>query len=290
MKKIILGLSIVLMVVLLVALTPLFLTKFGSKLLSGTDELYILTSEEIPENTSTLYIAYTGSNQLQPQLFAIDGSEQVKVSGGYGQYKLASVVPLLQMEGKSEQETAAALARALGLPVSRIITLKEQIPQPATKSELVSVLYKSLFKQLTHFAIPREELLFLEAVRQAPILEVLPLNESQKAISRLLDLTAQVQQFSLCSVAIVNTTGEPGQARQLANMLERRGGRVVRITDTQVQSEQTILHYHAEASSCQSIISVVKTWFSKPLEISENSLETEKYRSQLVIFIGMDSI
>lgn len=290
MKKIILGLSIVLMAVLLMALTPLFLTKFGSKLLSGSDELYVLTSDEIPENTSTLYIAYTGSEQLQPQLFAIDGSEEVEVLGGYGKYKIASVAPLLKIEGKSEQETAAALARALGLPVSRIITLKEQIPQPATKSELVSVLYKSLFRQLTHLTIPREELLFLEAVRQAPALEVYSLEDSQKAIGRLLDLTAQVQQFSLCSVAIVNTTGEPGQARQLANMLERRGGRVIRITDIQEQSERTTVNYYSEESSCQSIISVVKTWFSKPLEISENSLETEKYRSQLVIFIGMDSI
>lgn len=290
MKKIFFGILVLFLIAAVIALAPLLLTKFGSKLLTGGDELYVLTSETIAEDTSTLYIAYTGSDQLQPQLFAIDGLEEVKVAGGYGQYKLASVAPLLKLEGKSEQETTAALARALGLPVSRIITLEEQIPQPATKSELVQVLYKSLIRRLANFSMPKEELLFLEAVRQAPNLDTHSLEESQLSIGKLLDLTAQVRQFSLCSLAIVNTTGEPGQARQLADMLERRGGRVVRITDTQVQSERTDIYYDSQEDKCQSIIPVIKTWFAKTPEIIEDSNETEKYRAQLVIFIGMDSI
>jgi len=289
-KKIFFGILVLFLIAAVIALAPLLLTKFGSKLLTGGDELYVLTSETIAEDTSTLYIAYTGSDQLQPQLFAIDGLEEVKVAGGYGQYKLASVAPLLKLEGKSEQETTAALARALGLPVSRIITLEEQIPQPATKSELVQVLYKSLIRRLANFSMPKEELLFLEAVRQAPNLDTHSLEESQLSIGKLLDLTAQVRQFSLCSLAIVNTTGEPGQARQLADMLERRGGRVVRITDTQVQSERTDIYYDSQEDKCQSIIPVIKTWFAKTPEIIEDSNETEKYRAQLVIFIGMDSI
>lgn len=244
------------------------------------DEIIVLTSDTIDDDTSTFIIAHIGREVPTPSLFVLPAKLRVLVPNGYGEYELGAVLPLLTLEEKDATYTRAVFSRILGVPVQRILTVDAHVAT-SLKSEA--------FAKLKNFKIPWHELAVLELLEEgSEDLQADSIAEVQKKLQTSLVRVVSRSELA-CTLAIVNTTEETGLAGQLATILEQSGVRVVKITDTSTLQENSSLKTGQDRPECAWIVPLITAWFYSDLTVSQSAEVEKSYRAWGVVFIGTDA-
>jgi len=252
------------------------------------DEIIVLTSSVIDDSEGIFLVAHIGSEVPNQMLLTLPGNSKALLPDDYGAYELRAVLPLLDLDKRTEQYKRAVFSRILGVPVSDFLVIHESIGA-ADFAQLRRVLKQAAFKKFISFTMPWQEVALLPLLQNPPAdVQMSSLEETQSRLQKSLVRAVTRSELS-CTLAIVNTTEESGLARQLATVVERSGVRVVRITDASQLQEHSQLMTDPSRSECNWIIPLVRSWFFTDLIEEESSDAQLEYRAWGVVFIGADA-
>jgi hypothetical protein len=258
----------------------------------------LLIIGEQSEQPNSPWLGYLVIDPVQNQLSIVwlPTSSKVKVMGGYGEYQLQAVQGLLELDKKSQIFINSALSFGVGRSVDDVLSLPvaqsqtgQTITAPLTQSELETQLWSSMMLATN----PQQKLellrLWLSVKRlstgQVHIVEAPDLESLPGLIARY-DTT---DQFSRCSLAVVNTVQVAGLATKVARVLDFSGWPVVRITDEQPTRPETMVYYQdadIEGSDCATLLPRLTQLLPSQPVGTVNSEITQQYRAKIVIVIG----
>ena len=275
--------TVVLVILILLLLSSLWVA--GPHLFALDNYKNILfVSSEIDSPRSQIYLAYFFPSTKEITVTAVE-SDQVSVLGGYGNYELGKVYPLLTMEQKKTDFQLAAMSWSMETLVDSIseIGLNTHI---ISKKELQQQLWIAAFSHLT---TPRESIEFIKAfffTKSVPV-EQITFDKQYTPVDEL-DILDNVVLYEDCSVAVVNTSEKIGLASKMSDILEKNGAVVVRVTDQNSPYQLSTLSFYSDHGSCQSLSKRLQVLFpSKVIKQNHDQLQQE-YRADLIIFIGKD--
>ena len=244
----------------------------------------LFVSSKIDSPESQIYLAYFFPSTKEITVSAIT-SDQVSVLGGYGDYELERVYPLLNLEQKKPNFQLAALSWGTETLIDSISDIRPAT-QITSKKQLQRQLWTAAFNHLTN---PRELIELLKTfffTRSVPVEQIF--FSDQPTLVNELNTLNNLVLYEDCSVAVVNTTEKIGLASKMSNILEKNGVVVVRVTDQSSPYQLSTFSFSSGHGSCQPLSERLQVLFpSQVIQQNHDKLQQE-YRADLVIFIGKD--
>ena len=244
----------------------------------------VFSSSKIDGSKSQIYFAYFLPSVQKIQIFPLS-SQLVEVIGGYGEYQLEAVYPLLKMEKKDHRFQSAAMSWAVGVVVDEVSDFSFQ-SNLETKKHLQRQLKNMVIKDLAHPQLLVESLKLLFFTRSIPMEQVKI--ETQPIALDQLEASAASMIYEDCPVAVVNTTNKAGLAAEMSTILEKTGAVVVRIVDQSSPYQLSTFSYEAYNLACQALVDRAQALFPTQIVKQDNYKLRQEYRADLVIFIGED--
>lgn len=234
----------------------------------------------VPDNKDgdkgQIILASINGNSQKVFVYQFPSQLKSKVLGGYGEYPLGSVLPLLKMEKKDEHFALAAFSNIFQHSVTSLHHF-EAMDAQIDKAKLIGLLLKQRQTWAVAWQIYRLDSSSLSIER------VENWDGWGKALSG--QLVGRVNDH--CSVAVVNTTRINGLASQLSNILEKSGVDVVRTTDSiWDKSETAIYQAPSENDECGSIAKIIQSVSPVALQTNSDEAKPTQYRAKIVFFIG----
>ncbi len=244
----------------------------------------LFVSPKIDSPKSKIYLAYFFPSTKEITVMPIE-SDQISVLGGYGEYELERVYPLLAMEQKKDGFQLAAMSWGMKTLVDNISSIRP-IDEITNKKQLQRQLWITTFNHLIN---PREFIELLKVLfftRSVPA-EQIAFNNQATSVNEL-NMLDNVVLYEDCNVAVVNTTDKVGLASEMSDILEKNGVVVVRVTDQNSPYQLSTFSFSSTHGSCQSLSERLQVLFpGKVIQQSHDQLQKE-YRADLIIFIGKD--
>lgn len=244
-------------------------TKLESK------NIVFVPSKKNGEKDPILLASIDGNSQ-KISVYQFPGSLKATVLGGYGEYPLGSVQPLLKLEQKEPRFIQAAFGSIFERAVNQIYEY-QSMPQAFTKTSLVRLLLENRSTWSLAWQVYQLDGLHF-SYRQVADWPEWGRTLSNQALGRISDH---------CSVAVVNASGKNGLAGQLAKILEKSGVEVVRTTDNIWGEPKTAIYQDQDyIAQCQPIVQIIQAM--SPIALTETIDQTKptQYRARLVLFIG----
>jgi hypothetical protein len=212
---------------------------------------------------------------------------RLNIAGGYGQYPLDSLWPLLKLDHRSQAYFTSAAGLGLGTPLTRVIPV---VPNEVLRTPQE---WQDFFWNLAKTG-GTAELPFLESWQLGSQLGQVSLanweikteitNEQWELAKSGLPSVSEV---GACSVAIVNTTSRSGLANRLSLVWEAVGLRVVKTADNLANQARTTL-VRANGEDCDPTQDVIEATFAEPISVSNDPEVTQQYRADIVVLVGQD--
>lgn len=250
----------------------------------NNDRNILFSSSKIDGLESKIYFTYFLPSTQKIKVFPVQ-SEIVDVLGGYGDYQLKAVYPLLKMEKKNQSFQSAAMSWGAGLVVDEVFELNPQV-RIESKKDLSKLLRRKIISDLAQPGRLIESLQLFFYTQSVPI-ELVNIEMDSVRLDELIS-SKDSMIYEDCPAAVVNTTSKPGLASKVSTILEKSGAVVVRITDQSSPYQLSTFVYEADNLICQALVDRTQALFPKQtVEIDSYQLRQE-YRADLVIFIGED--
>lgn len=286
------GLLTFLGVVALIVLVWFFLLP--SVLLHTNPSKNILyVSDDINSLKGKIAFAHIDEESEKSQLFILDGTEVVEVPNGYGEYAVGVVPSLLAMDDQSPEMITSIMSRILEVPIDVVIMDKPLIITDESNmfsSQHIAGQLQSV--AFSNIANPGRFLSILRLSMVARSTQEINLNSYQDA-GTLLETSSVVlsPEEKECSVAVINATGVSQLARNTADLLEKNGVYVVREDSVSTNLDTTVLELSAELSaSCEAMVTKITPFFPVSSSQVQQSIESQRYRADIVIFLGKDIV
>lgn len=251
----------------------LFVSQIETKL-TNQNILFIPNNKDVSEGQ--IILASVNGNSQKVFVYQFPTILKAEVLGGYGEYPLGSVLPLLKIDHKDNYFVQAAFSGIFQHSVTNFY--EHQIDsEQLGKAKLISLLLKQRQTWSLAWQIYKLDGTSLSFKR------VENWEEWGKALSG--QLVGSINDH--CSVAVVNTTKINGLATKLSNVLEKSGVEVVRTTDSIWDQSATAIYYADESAlECESVINVIQS--VSPVKLLKNTDEVKptQYRAKVVFFIG----
>ncbi len=244
----------------------------------------LFVSSEIDSSESQIYLVYFFPATQEVTVSVIQ-SGQVSVLGGYGDYELKKVLPLLTMERKKTDFKLAAMSWGMEAFIDHIVEIKS-VTHIETKKQLQQQLWLAV---LSHLTTPKELVELAKAfffIKTVPI-EQVTFVQHLTPVSQL-DMLDDVVLYENCNVAVVNTTQKAGLASKMTRIIEKNGAVVVRITDQTSPYQLSTFSFDATHGSCQSLSERLQVLFPHQVVKKNHNQLQQEYRADLIIFIGND--
>ncbi len=293
--------------VVLVILIIVWFFVLPSVLLSSIqNKNFILASNDINSLEGQILLAHFGEKPSDHVVYVVDGSERVEVPNGYGQYAIGAVPTLLSVDTQSAETTRSVMSRIVGVPVDVVLTAAPlQLTalfedQMVHKHEATAFFFTSDVAEEVRaraFSVALADpaaavaLLRISFAARAQQPDTIPVRSYQETVSLFdnsaaLVLTAEEQ---TCAVAVINTTGTSGLARETAHLLETNGVYVVREDSTATTLDVSQMQLSATSRpTCQSVAEKIASFFPESLVQTTQAQESVRYRADIVIMLGMD--
>jgi len=227
----------------------------------------------------------------------------IQTAYGYGDYKVDSLLKLGQIEGLDDLLLTSSLQQTLGLPVYSLVKLDNSINSNTWQRELKTNL---ILKSLTS-TIPLKDA--IKFIRQLNVVRADKIDYIDLAATRLVyedilrdesrvlkldlkrldgfvgsNLSSSAYRANQPTVAIINTTSEPGLASRATRILVNTGVDVVSQSDNLDHLEISKIIINTPQLK-DTITTKLLTYFFSP-QIEEGS--TDSYRADIVLFLGTD--
>lgn len=244
----------------------------------------LFASSKIDSPESNIYLAYFFPPTKEITISLIK-SDQISVLGGYGDYELERVYPLLNLERKKDDFQLAAMSWGTRTLIDSILDIKPTA-QIISKKQLQRQLWTA---SLNHLTNPRESIELLKAfffTRSVPV-EQIYFSDQSISVNEL-NILDNVVLYEDCLVAVVNTSEKIGLASKMSDILEKNGAMVVRVTDQNSPYQLSTFSFSSSHGSCQALSKRLGVLFPGKVIQQNHSQLQQEYRADLVIFIGKD--
>jgi len=225
------------------------------------------------------YRAKDGSTQLK----SIPAQDLVTVAGGYGQYPVQSVFPLLILEKHSPQFIRAVLSFALHVPVDSVWeTTNANVFTAQSPAEIGKLVLER--KIVPRSFSVKDAVIFYRALQTQ--------QNRRQDVSTLNDWFNQIpaysQDFKSCRVGIINTTTVAGTGARVNTIVEKSGGNVLRLDDEPLPVPKSQILFHQETLGCSAFIEHLKVLFPETIEVKNDNQIFYRERTELEIRLGED--
>jgi hypothetical protein len=252
----------------------------------------VIVPSNIDGTYQKIYFAHIDPSQHNINMVSFPAEHEVKVVGGYGQYPLRSLYPLLTTEKKNQQFMLASYSHGLEKTIDEVWVTNDQqfFGSQLNVSEL--------FRQLVFFKIKSKLTVadrislyrFLLGLRQDQVtFSAVQTDDEWTKVSAKLQFPAQAAD---CSVAIINTTDIAGIGSQFGKILEKSGLAVVRVADANGSVDKTTLLTDGGGADKDSLCADLENHIlhTLPIEAKQqfDSQAFQKYRGHLVLILGQD--
>ncbi len=241
-------------------------------------------SSEIDSDKGKTIIAYFFPDSQEVKVISVKSTE-VSVLGGYGEYELDRLYPLLAMERKKAPYQKAAYSWGTQTVIDHLHRTNSN-DELNNKKQLLKQLKIAAFNNIIN---PREFVELAKAfffTRSIPTEQII-FSEEEVAADKL-DILNNLVLYEDCTVAVVNTTEKLGLASKLSGVIEQNGVVVVRVTDQDSPYQLSTFSFSADHGSCLSLSERLEVLFPNKLIKQQNQQLQQEYRADLVIFIGKD--
>lgn len=244
----------------------------------------VIVPQTIDVPTNSILYATISYKQDKISLQSLPAEDMVQVPGGYGQYPLKSVYPLLQLEKKPPQVVAATYSFLIGVPIDEVwVSSDAQVfePEQTAQQFAEAVLWN---RMSTGLGIKDRWTLAQFIKAQQPVEQVFAsmTDWQAKQTSRF------AGQLKDCRVALVNTTSVAGLGRKVSTVLERSGVVVVRLTDSTPAQPKSTLTIQPDQPDCVQFAEHVTQLFPEQIEVQVDPQILTRTRSEAEIVIGDD--
>ncbi len=247
----------------------------------------ILIVSSNPERTQDLVLMRHLPQDEKVIILTVESQIPVELIGGYDEYQVRSIYPLLQMDGRPAEFITAALAQALGVVVDQIWVLDE-VPDLSEAGRLQNSLDLIIKAEHQNWS---QKLFFLGflikyrtnqlAVEQRHLTE-LPV---QAASLNLVESNQVIA--SQCAVGVVNATTVNKLGKRYSQFLEQNGFRVVRVTDSAQAWPQSTLIERSQLPGCQAAVARILTTLPSRRTQLDSEL-ADYHRADVVVILGQD--
>ncbi len=219
---------------------------------------------------------------------AIPADQPVMVAGGFGEYPLRSVWPLLDMENKDDAFIRSAFSFAVGEAIDGVVVTSEATI-PTSQFELQTEMRQAIQHRSVAGLGLKDQLALYFFTTQLP---------SEKVRIKSLDVWEAWERYrgelgllfpeADCPVAVVNTTNQSGLATAVAKVVEQSGYTVVRVTDNPEAEPHSRVAYAADSEECQVKAASLGHLFPQKVEVTADSATTQTYRAKIILELGED--
>lgn len=266
------------------------LLAFFAITVSKTDlpsTVILIRSTKVDSNVDHPTMVWYDSSRKKIKIIDFDKNMTVDLAGGFGNYKLNAVGPLLAIDKKNLSEQRSLFSLAIWYPINQLW----EIHQPVTFNDdkNITQLADLLIKNQINAPISNSQRwrwwLLLRFLRPDQITYTNVSDfEDWQSIQEQLHVSAQ----SDCSVTIVNLTSISGMARLWGSLTEKMGISVVRVTDEQDTGDKTHLVLDTDSKQCQKVTSQIQQILPFAAPTSNETNIRSRYRSDVVLFLGQD--
>ena len=251
-------------------------------------KIVIVSPKLLDQNNFFYYVLLDRANQ-QLTFVDINPHLKMKVLGGYGQYELRAVAPLLEMEKKPTNFVRSSLALGLGQGLDQAVLMADSVGQ-VDRPDQISHIFRQLlmihrWNDLDIWWQTWQWWCFVSSLtpNQFSVIKINSPEEWQNYQAR-----ANLSLEPACSVAVVNTTSTPKLAANVGATLEHAGVRVVRNTNelSEVPSDSQILV--APGTNCEQSLEQLKNILPQSTKIVIDEKAQTQYRADSVLIIGQD--
>jgi len=243
------------------------------------------------QSQSNLLIVHTGRDIESSYVWIVDGTLAIDVPGGYGQYQLGAIWPLLNIDTKDATYQRAVFSFVLHQPIEQVIPIQTQsdlIGWPL----LVQVL-KVLITNPNYSGFDRWLLLKTCLIMRSDLpSQVIQVHHYDELIATLrFDPPAFTALADECGIAIMNATELGGLASQYGQILESNGAYVVRIDDAgQALDKSFIILDSKHQDVCLPVGRMLSQLLPFEIEITRASDVYQTYRTPVAVLLGQDVV
>jgi len=269
--------------ILILILLPIIIISFGILIwffhLDFSQEQsqnFLFVPRLIDGYKGQILFAHLSPKEHKADLVFFNPELESEVIGGYGNYQLKSLWPLLNIDHKDAYFLSTASTYFLQNLVDEIIPT-QHVPQ--NFSNLQKFFRGNIFKQPLLYR-------FLTSLssQEVSTYQVNTLEDWQKIQDKLHYLQADTQ----CSIAVVNTTTIPGLGNNAANIIEKSGYPVIRVTTIPQESSNSALLVANSLSVCSEVANHLRSLVPFLITPSNQSDLMEKYRANIILILGND--
>lgn len=250
----------------------------------GTTKNIVIIPKTIDVETDKILFASISYKEDRMSLNSLPANDTVQVPGGYGGYPLKSVFPLLGLDQKSDQTVVATYTHLLGIPINEVwVTDDEAIFNVGanTKDLAQTILLGKLSNPLG--LKERVKLYQFMNDKQPQRVDYNSLEDWQAK-----QAVRYVGTMKDCRIAVLNTTTVAGLGSKVAQVLERSGMTVVRLTDASPTAEKSQLTIQPGVPACQELAAHLRQLFPDQIEVIHDTNIMNRSRSEAEVVLGQD--
>ncbi len=248
----------------------------------------LLVNNTIDQGASHLYLVKLSPQTETANIFSLKGDSLVPIAGGYGQYPLGFLAPLLRFENNDLEKITAAYNFALKQAVDEVYFMPQlgELKDKKTVEQAIGKLIKNDFWRTTRLQKQWLEIYFyLKTAQFFSIKDFEFKNETQG-----LDIPFLAKEkLNGCPVVLVNSAGVNNLAQSHGQMLEANGFLVVNRENPIKKIEESVIYYDQNENDCQQLIGLAQKLLPRISKIVPDGGEQAKqYRAKMVINLGVD--
>lgn len=278
--------SLCLFLVLCYLMFILCLKFFLPQFFAFSSERNILLIGGAPEEKAkNIYILRLSPTNETVKVFTLDSQTLVPVSGGYGDYPLGFVAPLLQLEANNTQELVAVYNFALKQAIDAVYFIPD-LHEPINETVVANDFWSLIGRELSLTTNVRRQLweIFFYLQRETSF------TRGKLAIAGDSGVTAQFlakEKITQCPAVLVNTTTINGLAAKASQMAEMNGVVVVNLESNSENLWENEVYYDQNEPDCLELVAVLQNSFPQlgKLVPDDGTLAAQN-RAKAVIKLG----
>jgi hypothetical protein len=246
---------------------------------------FILVPDNIDGFKGKILFAHISPQEKRIQVALLPADLEVNVAGGYGQYPLRSVFPLLKMDNKNSQFIQLALGMGVKQTIDEVWTSRDA---SLFQSVDVAKVFQEVLSYKVGSRLPLSDRIwlrqFLFSLRPDQI-EVTEIKDSAEW-EKYEEKKTYVSEKD-CSLAVMNTTQSSGLGTLMADIFEKSGLPVIRVSDDSQALEHSLV-IRQDAQSCTETLLHVRNIFASTLEEKIDPELMNHYRANMVVLLAKD--
>ena len=263
----------------------------SAKWQQNSEKNILIVPSNIDGFKGDILFAHISPNTNKIEVRKLNSAIQIPVIGGYGNYPLQSIFPLLFLDKKSPEFMRAAYIFGLKNAIDEVWTSRN--PQVFDSQTTVTKIAELLLQyQIQSQWTLRDRINLYNFVRTLRSNQINSLNVTDfEQWQKSQDTLAFTHPTQDCEISVINMTNITGIGNRVTNVIEKSGYTVLRLTDEIPVRDHSLIIASPEAvtKQCSETLLHLQYLFPDNIPIQQDAQTMNKFRSQIVLLIGNDT-